>query len=76
MGTPNAVLAYLSPETILPVTSIVATIAGGAMLFTRGSIRFLVRRLRGAFRRPRRVAGASQPHSRSRRASPAEKGSA
>jgi hypothetical protein len=75
MGAPTVLLAYLSPETILPVTSIVAAIAGGAMLFTRASIRFLVRRLRGALRRPRRVAGASQPHSRSRRSRPAERAS-
>jgi hypothetical protein len=72
MSAPNVLLAYFSPETILPVTSIVATVAGGAMLLTRGSIRFVVRRVRGALRRPRRFAGASEPHSRSRRAMVAE----
>ena len=67
MSAPNTLLAYLSPDTVLPLTSIVATIVGGALLFTRGSIRFLVLCFRGALRRPRRVAGASEPHSRCRR---------
>jgi hypothetical protein len=54
MSAPNVLLAYLSPDTVLPLTSIVATIAGGAMLLTRGSIRFLVRCFRDTFRRPQR----------------------
>jgi hypothetical protein len=73
MSAPNVLLAYLSPETILPLTSIVATIVGGAMLLTRGSIRFLFRCFRGALRRPRRVAQARAPHYESRRAMLAEK---
>ena len=72
MSAPNVLLAYLSPDTVLPLTSIVATIVGGAMLLTRGSIRFLVRCLRDALRRPQRVVGASGPHSHSRRAIVAE----
>ncbi len=62
MSAPNILLAYLSPETVLPVTSIVAAIAGGLMFLTRRSIRFLVRCFRGALRRPQRTAGASKPH--------------
>jgi hypothetical protein len=72
MSAPNVLLAYLSPETVLPLTSVVATIVGGAMLLTRGSTAFLVRCLRGALRRPRRVAGARSPHLDSRRAMLAE----
>ncbi|MFI5457749.1 MAG: hypothetical protein ACHRXM_20090 [Isosphaerales bacterium] len=72
MGAPSVLLAYFSPETTLPLMSIVTTIVGGAMLFTQGSIRFVVRRFRGALRRPQRVAGASEPHSHSRRAMLAE----
>ena len=62
MSAPNILLAYLSPETVLPVTSIVAAIAGGLMFLTRRSIRLLVRCFRGALRRPQRTAGASKPH--------------
>ena len=72
MSAPNVLLAYFSPDTVLPLTSIVATIVGGAMLLTRGSIRFLVRCFRDALRRPQRVAGASEPHSHSRRTMLAE----
>lgn len=68
MSTPIHVLGYLSPETVLPVMSIVASIAGGAMLLTRGSIRFIFRCLRSALRRPRRAARARSPHFESRRA--------
>jgi hypothetical protein len=73
MSAPVFLLAYFSPETVLPLTSIVATILGGAMFLTQGSIRFLVRRIRGTLRRPQRVAGASAPHSPSQRALLAEK---
>ena len=62
------VFAYFSPETILPLTSIVATIVGGAMLLTRGSIRFLFHCIRSALRLPRRVARTRAPHFDSRRA--------
>jgi hypothetical protein len=64
VSTPDILLAYLSPETVLPLTSIVAAIAGGSMFLTRSSIRFLVRCFRGAFRRPPRTDGASEPHFR------------
>lgn len=66
MSAPKILLAYLSPDSILPLTSIVATIAGAAMLFTRGSIRFLVGCFRAVLRRPRRLAGTRAPHFKSR----------
>ena len=68
MSLYSPVFAYLSPETVLPLTSIVATIVGGAMLLTRGSIRYLFRRFRNALRRPQQFARASEPHFQSRRA--------
>jgi hypothetical protein len=62
MCAPRILLAYLSPETVLPMTSIMAAIAGGSMLLTRRLIRLLVRCFRGTLRRPQRPAGASKPH--------------
>jgi hypothetical protein len=68
MIAPNFVLAYLSPDTVLPLTSILAMIAGGAMFLTRGSVRFVVRCFRAALRRPRRAARPRAPHFDTRRA--------
>jgi hypothetical protein len=62
VSEPNILLAYLSPETVLPLTSIVAAIAGGSMLLTRRSIRLLVRCFRGALWRPKRTGEASKRH--------------
>jgi hypothetical protein len=73
MPEPNLIiLAYFSPETVLPLTSILATVAGAAMLLTRGSLRFLIRCFRIAIRGPRRLVGSSQPHFRSRRPTASE----
>ncbi len=66
MSAPHIVLAYLSPETILPLTSIVAAIAGGSMFITRRSIRLIGRCFRVAFRRPRRSATPVKTHFPSR----------
>ena len=44
--------AYFSPETVLPVTSIVATIAGIVMMLGRGTLRLMVR----SFQRGHRAA--------------------
>ena len=64
MSAPNILLAYLSPETVLPVTSIVAAIAGGSMFLTRRLIRLLVRcfRVHSGVRngRPGRVSRTSK----------------
>jgi hypothetical protein len=62
MSEPNVLLAYLSPDTVVPLTSIVAAIAGGSMLLTRSSIRFLVRCFRNVLRRQQRTSRASKPH--------------
>jgi hypothetical protein len=42
MMTSTLLFAYFGPETVLPVTSIVATIAGLAMMFGRHALRLVV----------------------------------
>ena len=39
----TAIFAYLGPETMLPMTSVVAGVAGVAMLFGRNSLRWAMR---------------------------------
>jgi hypothetical protein len=50
-------LAYFSPETALPVTSIIATVFGLVMMFGRTAFRFVVRGARGLIKGKR----SSQP---------------
>jgi hypothetical protein len=47
---------------VLPLTSIVATIVGAAMLLTRGSLRFFLRCLRLAIRRDKPLERTGAPH--------------
>jgi hypothetical protein len=61
------VFAYFSPETLLPVTSIVATIAGIVLMLGRGSLRFIIGCCRLGVRRASRIAGVSRPHFRVRK---------
>jgi len=56
--------AYFSPETLLPATSIVATIAGILMMLGRGSLRYLMRLSKGGHRTARGIAATSKPHLR------------
>jgi hypothetical protein len=65
MSAPDILLAYLSPDTVLPVASIVATIAGGSMFVTRRSIRFFIRCFRRARRSLQRPSGTRELHFRS-----------
>jgi hypothetical protein len=55
-------LAYFSPETMLPLSSLIATIAGFALLIKRSSIRFVLHCCRAAFRRRRSRSGTQRPH--------------
>ncbi len=57
-------VAYFSPETLLPATSIIATIAGVALMCGRGVLRFLVRVCRRRVLAPGRLTNVSQPHFR------------
>jgi ABC-type lipoprotein release transport system permease subunit len=58
----NFVFAYFSPETMLPATSIIATIAGILMMLGRGSLRYVLRIAKGARRSAGRIAATSKPH--------------
>jgi hypothetical protein len=56
------VVAYFSPETLLPATSIIATIVGIVMMLGRGGLRLVVRASGRGLRKPGRVAATSKPH--------------
>jgi hypothetical protein len=58
------IFAYFSPETLLPATSIVATIAGIVMMLGRGTLRLLARSSGRGHRQVGRVAATSKPHIR------------
>ncbi len=50
MEMPGMILAYFGPETVLPMTSIVAAAVGVVMMFGRNSLRFALMFARRAFR--------------------------
>ena len=58
------IFAYFTPETLLPVGSILATVAGVAMMLGRGSLSFLFRCFRRVARPSTWIAGVSRPHFR------------
>ena len=62
MRTSDFIFAYFSPETLLPATSIVATIAGIVMMLGRGTLRLLIRSSQRGLRQAGRIAGTSKPH--------------
>jgi hypothetical protein len=62
MSNSALVFAYFGPETLLPVTSIVATIVGIVMMLGRGSFRFILQFFRRVRRRRKGVAAVSHPH--------------
>jgi hypothetical protein len=62
MNGSDLIFAYFSPETLLPVTSIIATIAGVMMMLGRGVLRFIGRHSNVGLRATARVAGTSKPH--------------
>ena len=47
------VFAYLGPETMLPMTSVVAGVAGVVMMFGRSSVRWVVGKFRGFTSQPK-----------------------
>jgi hypothetical protein len=65
----DPLFAYFSPETLLPVGSILATVAGVAMMLGRGSLRFLFRTFRRFATPSAWIAGVSRPHFRLGKAS-------
>lgn len=44
-------LAYFGPETFLPLTSVIAGVAGVVLMFGRNSWRFVIERVRGLFQK-------------------------
>jgi hypothetical protein len=63
MLSPSFVLlAYFSPETMLPLSSILATIAGCALMIKRSSLRFAARSCRAVIHRRRVGRPANAPH--------------
>ncbi len=57
-----AVLAYFSPETMLPLSSVIATVVGFGLLIQRNTIRFAVGIVRAAFRRRPEAVTRKGPH--------------
>ena len=64
MFNSDPLFAYFSPETLLPVGSILATVLGVAMMLGRGSLRFFVRSFKRVLRPSAWIAGVSRPHFR------------
>jgi hypothetical protein len=62
MFTMLPVLAYFSPETMLPLSSLIATIVGFCLLIKRSSIRFVVHCFRAAFQRQGSRPSVGGPH--------------
>ncbi len=60
------IMAYLTPETLVPATSVIATIAGIGMIIGRSSFRFLIRCGRRSLRLPSRIQQVNEPHFRLR----------
>ena len=50
MAAPNLIFAYFGPETVLPVTSIVATVIGVVMMMGKNSIYWIYSSVKGAVR--------------------------
>ena len=64
MHATHVVLAYFSPETVLPVTSVLATVLGVILMFGRYTFRLVTRRLRGTLLREAHDRGERSPHFR------------
>ena len=58
------IFAYFSPETMLPLSSVIATIAGCALMIKRSSFRFAARGCLAVFRRTRDLGRFNSPHPR------------
>jgi hypothetical protein len=65
-------LGYFSPETMLPLSSVIATVAGFALLIKRSSVRFVIHCFRAALRRPRGSA-IGKPHLDTRARTPGQR---
>jgi len=61
----TSLFAYLGPETMLPLTSAVAAVVGGFMMFGRGLGRIVLGTIRLRFGR-RKVNRVNSPHFRAK----------
>lgn len=52
MPLPSLLFAYFGPETIMPMTSVVATVFGVTLMFGRNTFRFAWRMVSGLVSRP------------------------
>lgn len=64
MALPLLIFAYFSPETILPLSSILATIVGCALMVKRSSIQFVLRSFQAILRKRRASRRVHSPHFR------------
>jgi hypothetical protein len=62
MPATSVVIAYFSPETVLPVTSLLATVLGVVMMFGRTIARLVVRRIPPSLLRGKRGKAMKGPH--------------
>lgn len=62
MTSSFVIFAYFGPETVLPMTSIVATVVGLFMMFGRNTLRFIFRWRRTDLTAPKSAEAARGPH--------------
>lgn len=62
MMNTGLLFAYFSPETLLPMTSVIASAAGVFLLFGRGALRVTRRLFRATLRRVVRERAVPSPH--------------
>jgi hypothetical protein len=62
MSSTLVLLAYFGPETVLPMTSVIATVVGLFMMFGRSTFRFLFRWRRSPAAAPKPAEVARGPH--------------
>lgn len=55
-------LAYFGPETVLPMTSVIATVVGLFMMFGRSTLRFIFRWRRSEMVTPKSAQHVRGPH--------------
>lgn len=62
MSATNLLFAYFSPEAMLPLSSLIATVVGFALLVKRSSVRFVAYSCREAMKSLRCRSIPSSPH--------------
>jgi hypothetical protein len=70
MEMPGAIFAYFGPETVLPLTSVVAAVVGVVLMFGRNTVRFIASWLRFRAPGPTGAKSPRKPHFAPRDRSP------